>query len=370
MSDRPRWKESEEPMVLPSVLLHDHLDGGLRIETVLELATEADRELPCSQPAELAAWFDQTGAGSLEAYLAAFEVTAGIMQTESALARVAYEALIDLAAQGVVYAEVRFGPFLHVLGGLGPERVVEATLGGLRQAAFETGIAWGLILCALRHLDHSEPTARLAMAYRRYGVVGFDLAGPERGFPPDLHLAACRLASEVGLGLTLHAGEAAGPASIALAVGRCGAQRLGHGVEIIEDCRVDDGRITKLGVLAARVRDRRIPLEICIRSNLATKGWLPGQHPVGLLHRAGFAVTLNTDNRLMSKTSMPVEFRLASEHHGFSVTDLADVTYTALEAAFVGEDRRRLLWEERIAPAYLRSGAEINPRWGSGSRPR
>jgi adenosine deaminase len=146
-------------------------------------------------------------------------------------------------------------------------------------------------------------------------------------------------------------------------VGRCRAERLGHGVEIIEDCRIEVGRITQVGPIAARVRDRRIPLEICIRSNLATKGWSPGDHPVGLLHRAGFTVTLNTDNRLMSRTSMPIEFELAAAHHGFSPTDFAGVTRNALDAAYLTESRRRGLWEERIAPAYLRAGAEINQRW-------
>jgi adenosine deaminase len=330
---------------------------------VLDLAAEHRIEVPAGEVEKLADWFDQTGSGSLETYLQAFTVTIALMQTADALERVAYEALVDVAEAGVVHAEVRFGPSLHTAGELGRQRVVEAVVAGLRRGESETGTTWGLILCALRQMDDSEAVARLALQSRHLGVVAFDLAGPERNYPPDRHLAACRLISEAGLGLTLHAGEAAGLASIATAVGQCRAERLGHGIEIIEDCRVEEGRIADLGPVAARVRDRRIPLEICIRSNLATKGWSPDQHPVGLLHRAGFAVTLNTDNRLMSRTSMPIEFELAAAHHGFSTTDLAGVTRNALAAAYLTESRRRSLWEERIAPAYLEAGAEISQTW-------
>lgn len=322
----------------PLIVLHDHLDGGLRPETVLELS---EIPLPFDEAGALAGWFDQRGSGSLERYLDAFVYTLAAMQTPEALRRVAREAVEDHAAAGVIHAELRFGPLL--LPSMTPELVVESVLAGLKDGADETGIGTGLILCALRHLPGSEKVARLAGRYASQGVVGFDLAGPERGFPPDDHLPAIRLAREAGLGLTLHAGEAGGVDSIRRAVDVCGADRIGHGVEIADDCVVHDGVITDVGPVATTLLERRIPLEICPSSNLATKGWSVSEHPLALLHRAGFVVTLNTDNRLMSATTMSQEAELALDGLGLTPEELAEMTRNAATATFLPEDERSRL---------------------------
>jgi adenosine deaminase len=326
-------------MSRPLIVLHDHLDGGLRPETVLELCAIP---LPFDEAGALAGWFDQRGSGSLERYLDAFVYTLAAMGTPEALRRVAREAVEDHAAAGVIHAELRFGPLL--LPSMTPEVVVESVLAGLQDGSDATGVTTGLILCALRHLPDSEKVARLAGRYAGQGVVGFDLAGPERGFPPDDHLPAIHLAREAGLGLTLHAGEAGGVDSIRRAVDVGGADRIGHGVEIIEDCVVSDGVITDVGPVATTLLERRIPLEICPSSNLATKGWTVSEHPLALLHRAGFVVTLNTDNRLMSATTMSQEAELALDGLGLAPEELAEMTRNAAATAFLPErERSRLL---------------------------
>jgi adenosine deaminase len=322
----------------PLIVLHDHLDGGLRPETVLELCAIP---LPFDEAGALAGWFDQRGSGSLERYLDSFVYTLAAMGTPEALRRVAREAVEDHAAAGVIHAELRFGPLL--LPSMTPEVVVESVLAGLQDGSDATGATTGLILCALRHLPDSEKVARLAGRYAGQGVVGFDLAGPERGFPPDDHLPAIHLAREAGLGLTLHAGEAGGVDSIRRAVDIGGADRIGHGVEIIEDCVVSDGVITDVGQVATTLLERRIPLEICPSSNLATKGWSVSEHPLALLHRAGFVVTLNTDNRLMSATSMSQEAELALDGLGLAPEELAEMTRNAAATAFLPEQERSLL---------------------------
>lgn len=345
--DRERYR------ALPKVLLHDHLDGGLRPETVLELAEQAGYEsLPATDLEGLADWFDQSGSGSLPRYLEAFRHTVAVLQTADAIERVAYEAVLDLAADGVVYAETRFAPSLLTAGGLDRHRVVEAALAGLEQGQDETGTVARLIIDAMRQDDDADEVAEVALRFRHRGVVAFDLAGPELGYPADRHLSACRMVREAGLGLTLHAGEADGPHSIWVALQRCGAHRIGHGVRIVEDIKRLEGEIAELGRLASYVRDRRIPLEVCLTSNLHTGGWTADQHPVGALHRAGFAVTLNTDNRLMSATSMTQEFALAAQHHRFGLDDLRVVTETALQAAFCDRPTRQAILRDRIEPAY------------------
>ncbi len=345
--DRERYR------ALPKVLLHDHLDGGLRPETVLELAEQAGYEsLPATDLEGLADWFDQSGSGSLPRYLEAFRHTVAVLQTADAIERVAYEAVLDLAADGVVYAETRFAPSLLTAGGLDRHRVVEAALAGLEQGQGETGTVARLIIDAMRQDDDADEVAEVALRLRHRGVVAFDLAGPELGYPADRHLSACRMVREAGLGLTLHAGEADGPHSIWVALQRCGAHRIGHGVRIVEDTKRLEGEIAELGRLASYVRDRRIPLEVCLTSNLQTGGWTADQHPVGALHRAGFAVTLNTDNRLMSATSMTQEFALAAQHHRFGLDDLRVVTETAIQAAFCDRPTRQAILHDRIEPAY------------------
>lgn len=343
---------------LPKVLLHEHLDGGLRIETILALAKENDySSLPTTDPAGLVAWFDQGQAGSLERYLESFDHTIGVMQTTAAIERVAYESVVDLAADGVVYAEIRFAPSRCTAGGLDRRRVVEAALAGLRLGQRETDLESGLILVAMRNGSDSLEVAHLAVEMAELGVVGLDLAGPERGYPADGHLPACRYIRENSLSLTIHAGEADGPASIWRALQRCGAHRVGHGVQIVENCLMEDGEIVSLGGLASYVRDHQVPLEVCVTSNLHTGHYpTPGHHPVGALHRAGFNVTLNTDNRLMSRISMSDEFALVADHHGFSIRDLREVTERAMQAAFCSLPTKERLLTERIRPAYEMAG--------------
>jgi adenosine deaminase len=336
---------------LPKAELHNHLDGGLRVETVLELADAIGyAQLPASEPTALADWFDQSGSGSLESYLASFAHTVAVMQTPEAIERVAFEAGEDLAADGVIYAELRFAPILSTAGGLRREDVVEAALAGLRRAMATNDIALGLIVDAMRNLPDSLADAKAAIRFAGQGVVGFDLAGPERGYPPDDHLPACRLAADYGLGLTIHAGEADGPQSIHRAVARCGALRIGHGIGIMAD--IADGTPgPRFGGVATLVRDRQIPLEVCPHSNLATVGMRPADHPLGQLHRLGFNVTLNTDNRLMSRVTLTDEFRFAMDYHGFQKADLHRATTAALNAAFVDHGtRQRLL--ARVDEAY------------------
>ncbi len=333
---------------LPKALLHDHLDGGLRVNTVLELAADIGYEdLPVTDPAALSDWFHQGGSGSLENYLEAFSHTIAVTQTAPSLERVAYEAVVDLAADGVRYAELRFAPTLHTAAGLEPTEVVAAVAAGIRAGEADTGCVARLIVDAMRQMNDSEDVAKLAVASRRLGVVGFDLAGPEAGYPNGNFRAACHHAGDGNLAVSVHAGEGDGTSQIWQALHRCNAKRIGHGVRIIEDTTVVDGVITGLGSLAAYMRDLRVPLEVSVSSNLHTGVFpTPAAHPVGLLHRAGFAITINTDNRLMSGTSMTEEFELLRRHHQFDLEDFHLVTRSAIEAGF-GEwpERRRLIAE-------------------------
>lgn len=324
--------------------MHNHLDGSLRVQTVIELADDIGYSgLPTTNPAALADWFDQGDSGSLERYLESFDHTIAVLQTADAVERAAFEAGEDLAADGVVYAEVRFAPWLNTRRGLRREDVIEAALAGLQRATDETGLVLGLIVDAMRNHDHSVEDARAAVRFVGQGVVGFDLAGPEAGFPPDEHLAACRLAADYGLGLTIHAGEAAGPDCIHRAIAKCGAQRIGHGIRIVDDITIGLDGEAEFGGVAAEVRDRQIPLEVCPHSNLHTLGIEAEAHPVGLLHRSGFNLTLNTDNRLMSRVSLTDEFAFVLDHHGFGIEDLEKVTVSALDAAFADHDTRQRL---------------------------
>jgi len=354
-------------MRLPSVLLHDHLDGGLRPGTVLDLAKrQGYHGLPFEDPVSLAAWFDQSESGSLESYLAAFEHTIAVMQTPEALERVAYEAVVDLAADGVVYAEIRFSPPLHGRRGMSSAAVLEAVSAGMRLGERETGLKWGLIVDALRQSPDSEQLARLAVESRGLGVVGFDIAGPEAGYPPTDHLGAFRLARQGGLMLTIHAGEHAGIEAVSYvkaAVETCEGDRIGHGIELIQDCIVEEGEVVKLGSVADMILSRQVPLEMCPASNRATNRLEPDDHPIGAMYRAGFNVTINTDNRLMSATSMSQEFAFVTEHHGFTVQDLAATTRRSLDAAFCASETKGPLWEDVIAPAYAAAGAEVESVW-------
>ncbi len=345
---------------LPKALLHDHLDGGLRVATVLELAADIGYEsLPAGEPAALAAWFYQGESGSLENYLEAFSLTLAVMQTQPALERVAYEAILDLAADGVRYAEIRFAPSLHTAGGLERTEVMAAVAAGIRAGEQATGCISRLIVDAMRQMHDSEDIAKLAVASRHLGVVGFDLAGPEAGYPNSSYRTACQHVEDANLPVTVHAGEGDGTSQIWQAIHQCGARRIGHGVRIIEDTTVADGAIVELGPLATYVRDLRVPLEVSVSSNLHTAIYpTPEDHPVGLLHRAGFAVTINTDNRLMFATSMTREFQLLADHHGFGIDDFHAVTRCALETGFGEWPERRQLIDE-IDDEYRNLGSSL-----------
>jgi len=339
----------------PKVLLHDHLDGGLRPATVIDLAAEFGYDrLPTTDPEELAVWFTK-GADrrDLELYLETFAHTVAVMQTPEALSRVAYEAGVDLAADGVVYAEIRFAPELHTERGLSLDEVVEAVLTGFERARAETGIEIGTLLTAMRHAARSLEIAELTIRHRDRGTVGFDIAGAEAGNPPSRHLDAFHLIQRESSHITVHAGEAFGLPSIWEALQFCGAERLGHGVRIVEDISTDaDGKV-HLGPLASFVRDRRIPLEMCPTSNVHT-GAAPSiaEHPIGMLRRLRFRVTVNTDNRLMSNTSMSEEFAALAAAFDYDLADMEWLTINAMKSAFWPFDKRLRLIDEKIKPGY------------------
>ncbi len=340
----------------PKVLLHDHLDGGVRPATVVELADRIGyRALPVDDTDGLARWFrDASDSGSLERYLETFVHTVAVMQTGEGLRRVAREAVEDLAADGVVYAEIRWAPEQHTDGGLTLEQVVDAVLAGFRegeQAAAAAGrtIRVGALATAMRHAARSREIAELAVRYRDDGVVGFDIAGAEAGFPPTRHLDAFEYLRRENAHFTIHAGEAFGLPSIWEAIQWCGTDRLGHGVRIVDDIG-EDGH---LGRLAQYVRDKRIPLEMCPSSNVQTGAAKSiAEHPIGLLRQLYFRVTVNTDNRLMSGTTMTREMQLLVEAFDYGWADLQWFTVNAMKSAFLGFDERLAIINSQIKPGY------------------
>ena len=340
----------------PKVLLHDHLDGGLRPQTVIELADEVGyRDLPAGDAESLGRWFRQAAdSGSLVRYLETFAHTVGVMQRPDAVRRVARECALDLAADGVVHAEVRMAPELLTAGGTPIEEAVEAMLDGFaagsaEAAAAGTPITVGTLLCAMRQADRWEEVAGLVVRYRDAGVVGFDLAGPEIGFPPDRIPAAIALLDRAGVHRTIHAGEAAGVDSIRAALDGARAERLGHGVRIADEVPADG----PLGPVAQRVLDEGVALEVAPSSNVQT-GAYPSiaAHPVGRLHRLGFAVTVNTDNRLMSGVSVTSELAEVAAAHGWGWDDVRTVTERALAAAFLDDAERARLLADVVRPGY------------------
>lgn len=344
----------------PKVLLHDHLDGGLRPGTVLELAEECGYDgLPATSESALAHWFrDAADSGSLEQYLETFEHTVAVMQTPVGLERVAHECVEDLADDGVVYAEVRFAPEQHLERGLTLDQVVEHVLEGFRageSAAEVRGqrIRVGCLLTAMRHAARSREIAELAVRFRYRGVVGFDIAGAEAGHPPSRHLDAFDYMRRANAHFTIHAGEAFGLPSIHEAIAFCGTDRLGHGVRITDDIAVASGGGATLGLLANYVRDKRIPLELCPSSNVQTGAVETlEKHPFDLLARLRFRVTVNTDNRLMSDTTMTREMLKLSETFGYGWTDLERFTINAMKSAFIPFDQRLELIDDVIKPGY------------------
>ncbi|MGW2258462.1 adenosine deaminase [Streptomyces sp. NPDC001780] len=351
----------------PKVLLHDHLDGGLRPATIADLARETGYDaLPEREPERLGRWFREAAdSGSLERYLETFAHTCAVMQTRDALVRVAAECAEDLAADGVVYAEVRYAPEQHLERGLTLEEVVEAVNEGFREGerrarAAGHRIRVGALLTAMRHAARALEIAELANAYRDSGVVGFDIAGAEAGYPPTRHLDAFEYLKRENNHFTIHAGEAFGLPSIWQALQWCGADRLGHGVRIIDDIEVAGDGSVSLGRLAAYVRDKRVPLEMCPSSNLQT-GAAPsiGEHPIGLLRRLHFRTTVNTDNRLMSGTSMSGEFELLVDAFGYTLDDMQWFTVNAMKSTFIPFDERLAMINDVIKPGY----AELKSEW-------
>lgn len=347
---------------LPTVALHDHLDGGLRPQTVIELSREHGVTPPAADAVATADWFHAAAdSGSLPLYLATFERTVALMQTAPDLRRIAREFVEDMVADGVVYAETRWAPHQHTRGGLDLDAAVQAVQDGLDEgvvAAEAAGsrIVVGQLLAHLRQNEPSQDLVEIATTRRGRGVVGIDLAGPEAGFPPDRFAPVFALARERGIGVTVHAGEADGPASIAAALD-CGAQRIGHGVRLIED--LPGGRP---GPTAARVLAEQVCLEVCPSSNLQTGvADRIADHPVGPLVTAGYAVAMSSDNRLMSRTSTSREMTLSAQAFGWTLADLERIILTGLDAGFAPEAERRALREEVVLPAFRAAEERAHP---------
>jgi adenosine deaminase len=350
----------------PKVLLHDHLDGGLRPQTVLELADQIGHSLPASDAGSLGRWFAEAAdSGSLVRYLETFDHTVAVMQSETALERVARECVADLVADGVVYAEIRYAPEQHVSSGLTLDQVVGAVRSGFEAGMADApsgptgrGIVVRQLLTAMRHQARSREIAELAVAWRDRGVVGFDIAGAEAGFPPTRHLDAFEYLQRQNFHFTIHAGEAFGLPSIWEAIQWCGADRLGHGVRIVDDITVDEYGEAHLGRLAAYVRDKRIPLELAPASNVQTGAAASiAEHPIGLLTDLRFRVTVNTDNRLMSQTSMTSEMTALVDAFGYDLARLRWFTINAMKSSFLPFDERLAIIDDVIKPGYAALGA-------------
>jgi len=349
---------------IPKVELHDHLDGGLRPRTIIELADEMGIPLPSHDETELARWFARGCVQkSLPLYLETFDVTVAVMQTAEALKRVAIEALEDLAADHVVYAEIRFAPVLHTAKGLSMEEALIAVLAGMDEGKRRTGISYGVILCALRNqeITISTEVAKLAVAYRSHGVVGFDLAGDESGHPPKRHLEAFQYIRNQNFNITIHAGEGFGLESIWQAIQVCGSHRIGHGTRLIDDMTINGTKIEKMGSLAHFIQDRRIPIEMCLSSNVGTGAAQDfATHPFHTFFRNNFRVFLSVDNRLMSDTTLSKEMEIAVAHYGLTLRDLEKVTVNAMKSAFIHHDEKIRIIFDVIKRGY----AEIRREWG------
>ena len=350
----------------PKALLHDHLDGGLRPATIVDLAAEFGYDgLPTRDPDELAAWI-RRGADrkSLELYLETFAHTVGVMQERDAIVRVAAECAEDLAADGVVYAEVRYAPELSTERGLTLDEIVDANLEGFRLGAARAAelgrpIVMKMLVTAMRQAARSVEVAECAVRWRDAGVVGFDIAGPEAGYRPTRHLDAFEYIRRENFHITIHAGESFGLPSIWEALQFCGAERLGHGVRIVDDISTRADGSVELGRLAAFVRDRRVPLEMCPTSNVHT-GAAPTvrDHPIDLLRRLRYRVTVNTDNRLMSGVTMSSEFEALDQAFGIGLGEMEWLTINALKSAFAPFDERLRLINEVVKPGYAHLHAE------------
>lgn len=349
---------------LPKVLLHDHLDGGLRPQTVIELAKDMGyKKLPTTDAGELGEWFLRGATrGSLPLFLEGFDHTCGVMQTEDALERVAYEMLEDMKKDGVVYVETRFAPAFHVQKGLHQETVVRSVLRGLERGKRDFGVEYGVILCAMRSMkpQYSVEIAELTADFRDHGVVGFDLAGEEGGYPPKKHVDAFHYIQRENLSITVHAGEAFGKESIWQAIQWCGAHRIGHATRLVEDMKIKDGEVLNMGSLAQYVLDKRIPLELCLTSNVHTGAVRSmEEHPFGIYYRYRFRVTLNTDDRLMSNIKLTDEYHTASEVFKLKIDDLEKLTINAMKSAFIPYKRRIAMIYDVIKPGFVAARQQL-----------
>ena len=353
MSDVPGLEQIRRA---PKVLLHDHLDGGLRAATIVELADQTGYTgLPTTDPDELDSWMTRGASRKdLVLYLETFAHTVGVMQTPEALVRVARECAEDLADDGIVYAEVRFAPELHLERDMALDDVVEAVQEGFRVGSEGRPIEVRTLLTAMRTAARSLEIADLAVRWRDRGVCGFDIAGAEAGFPPTRHLDAFEHIRGENFHLTIHAGEAFGLPSIWEALQLCGAERLGHGVRIVDDIAITPDVSAHLGRLAAMVRDRRVPLELCPTSNVHS-GAAPSiaEHPIGLLADLRFRVTVNTDNRLMSAITLSREMANVAEAFGWGWDRLEWLTINAMKSAFLPFDERLAMLTDVIKPGYV-----------------
>ena len=341
---------------VPKVLLHDHLDGGLRPETIIELAKDLRyTKLPTKDAGELAEWFHRgANKGNLVDYLQGFEHTAAVMQTKEALERVAYEMMEDMKNDNICYVETRFAPVFHTQNGLWYEDIVSAVLEGLERGRKDFGVGYGLILCGMRNMKNTLEIAELAVNFRNEGVVGFDLAGEEGGYPPKKHIEAFQFIQRANFNITIHAGEAFGKESIWQAIQWCGAHRIGHATHLIEDFTLDkDGNVVGFGDLAQYILDKRIPLEICLLSNVHTGAVDKIEnHPFGLLFKEKYRVTLNTDDRLMSDTTMSKEFLVAIDVFNLNLEDLEKITLNSMKSAFIQYKERLHFIYNVIKPGY------------------
>ena len=341
---------------VPKAILHDHLDGGLRPSTIIELAKDLRyNKLPTKDPGEVAEWFHRgANKGNLVEYLQGFEHTTAVMQTKESLERVAYEMMEDMKNDNVCYVETRFAPVYHTNKGLYHEDLVSAVLEGLERGKNDFGVGYGLILCGMRNMKNTLEIAELAVNFRKKGVIGFDLAGEEGGYPPKKHIDAFQFIQRANFNITIHAGEAFGKESIWQAIQWCGAHRIGHATHLVEDFTLDrDGNVVGFGDLAQYVLDKRIPLEICLLSNVHTGAVDKIEnHPFGLLFKEKFRVTLNTDDRLMSNTTMTKEFLVAIDVFNLNLEDLEKITINSMKSAFIPYKERLHYIYNVIKPGY------------------
>lgn len=347
---------------VPKVLLHDHLDGGLRPQTVIELAKDMKySKLPTSDPGELAEWFHRgANKGNLVEFLQGFAHTCGVMQTKESLERVAFEMIEDMHNDGVVYIETRFAPVFHTGKGLHWEEVVQAVLTGLEKGKQKYGVGYGLIISAMRNMKLSLEMAELAVDFRDKGVVGFDLAGEEGGYPPKKHIDAFQYIQRENFNITVHAGEAFGKESIWQALQWCSSHRIGHATRLIEDMIIRDGELISMGTLAQFVLDKRIPLEICLLSNVHTGAVKSLElHPFGTYYKYKFRVCLNTDDRLMSNTTMTNEFQIAADVFGIGLDDMEKLTINAMKSAFIPYKQRIKYIYDIIKPGYQKTREKL-----------